>query len=585
MLHEAEEHGLPPVVKFDSGPYFDPNVGENWWEYYFEPVSDLPARNVSTAHLTDAELGRLAGSSWRVGLARSSELVAKYIHPRRAIVTEVDRFWREHFDGAEEPAAEKETVPSFASPTPQIGDGPRRLRNDVYVVGVHIRGTDKQVETGVRLSDDLILNTLGGLIRQIRVPWKILAASDEARYIELLKRAYGARVVSYDAIRTSDSRTPLHRLSEEDRQILLTEHRKISQSQETPSPAWRLGHDAVAECLLLARADYLVGSRSNLSRVARCFHPEAPYICLNNLADAAERMAGRRRIVPGLRFPQATRWPHPAVVKAPGVTQVNGHYHDEEPPCPLARSTRAMEHIVILPYYSRTELERFARLAGIWRRLDPGRVRYRFLLSSRFDAPAAPQSLLNELAGLAPLELHSCTTPETQFPNSASAMFFDTMEHVRRSARRDGGFALWIEADMVPLRPKWLEDFEAEWRTGHYTLMGRYMRWHDVPEHINGGACYTKDFARVVPRNIAGGWDVTCYPFVQRFGMARRTELIDFRYLSPTLASAPRSGAAIIHGVKDNSVFDYVERSLQQGRQPVFSRASSGGETKTVTNR
>ena len=138
-------------------------------------------------------------------------------------------------------------------------------------------------------------------------------------------------------------------------------------------------------------------------------------------------------------------------------------------------------------------------------------------------------------------------------------MFFDTFRHIYRTASRDGGFVLWMEPDMVPLRPNWLKDLESEWNAGHYTVMGALVHRGEPREHINGGACYAKDYVRVVPP-IGIVWDMCCYPYIRNFGVPRATNLFDFRYKCETLATPPDPAAAILHGVKDGSVYDYVER-------------------------
>src|SRR5436305_14008167 len=100
---------------------------------------------------------------WYRGLGRASELVAKYIHPRPEIVADVERFWRKHFGAADEGCWQSLLRrPHKISQAP----APRRDGSDVYVVGVHIRGTDKQDETGVRLSDALVIQTLAEILPQ-----------------------------------------------------------------------------------------------------------------------------------------------------------------------------------------------------------------------------------------------------------------------------------------------------------------------------------------------------------------------------------------------------------------------------------
>ena len=252
MLHDAEMRGAAPVVKFDSGLYLDPAVGPNWWEYFFEPVSDLPASEVNVDYLRASMMVPLASAPWKLGLSRASELVARYIRPRQEILDEVERFFEEHLSG-------------------------------YYVVGVHMRGTDKQEEITNRLSDSVVLQAVGELVRQLRVPYKIFAASDESHYIGLLRRAFGDRVVSYDAVRSQSGDQPLHRSG--------------------CFPPWQIGRDAVVECWLLSKADYLFGSHSNLSMMARCLHPEMHHVCLNDVSDILSSYPARMRHLPPIRYP------------------------------------------------------------------------------------------------------------------------------------------------------------------------------------------------------------------------------------------------------------------------------------------
>jgi hypothetical protein len=510
MLHDAEVHGVVPVVKFDAGLYLDPAAGPNWWEYYFEPVSDLPASETNVDHLQASMMVPLASAPWKLGLPHASELVARYILPRQEILDEVERFFEEHLSG-------------------------------YYVVGVHMRGTDKYEETAIRLPDSVVLQAVGELTRQLRVPYKIFAASDETHYIELLRRAYGERVVSYDAVRSQSSDLALHRSGR--------------------FPRWQIGRDAVVECWLLSKADYLFGSHSNLSMMARCLHPEMHHVCFNDVSDRLNSYPIRMRHMPPIRFP-GRRGEDPSLSDRYRFAPAKRVYSVSVlARCARRRGCGDREHIVILPYYSQREIETFRRLAELWRGLPTGQARYRFLVSARFDAPRPPSEWLRALSNLAPVEFFRCSTVERCFPDSASAMFFDTMEHVFHSAAPDGGFALWFEPDMVPLRSGWLEDLDREWRAGHFTVMGKLVDLLWVPRHINGGACYAKDFVRVVPRT-RDAWDVTAFPFVRDFGYFKATELFEFRYQNSTLGTPPRRNAAIIHGVKDLSAIEFVAKRI-----------------------
>ena len=138
-------------------------------------------------------------------------------------------------------------------------------------------------------------------------------------------------------------------------------------------------------------------------------------------------------------------------------------------------------------------------------------------------------------------------------------MFFDTFRHIYRTASRDGGFVLWMEPDMVPLRPNWLKDLESEWNAGHYTVIGTLVHRGEPHKHINGVIATRKTMSASFRRSALYG---TCAvtPISAILVPSPTTNLFDFRYKCETLGFRQIPQAAILHGVKDGSVYDYVER-------------------------
>src|SRR4051794_14773763 len=45
----CEANDATPAVRFDSGPHLDPERGPNWWEYYFERLSDIDPMSLPAA--------------------------------------------------------------------------------------------------------------------------------------------------------------------------------------------------------------------------------------------------------------------------------------------------------------------------------------------------------------------------------------------------------------------------------------------------------------------------------------------------------------------------------------------------------
>lgn len=238
-----------------------------------------------------------------------------------------------------------------------------------------------------------------------------------------------------------------------------------------------------------------------------------------------------------------------------------------------------MKHLIVLPYYCETEVKNFLEIAEIWKRLTPKRVDYEFLLSARYDMEPS-KALEDKFSGIAPVKSMRCLTicagirkpAKNHKIEGPSGVFWETMEYVNTNYDQDGRFVLWFESDMVPLVPDWLIRLDAQWRSGDYVIMGRLIdrNWTaknfpawlpDMIEHINGGACYCKDFCRKVPKkkcDLRHSWDMEIFKYIKKRYPFKAIDSIEIRYLHPTMKSLPESNSVLLHGVKDDSVRKYV---------------------------
>jgi hypothetical protein len=201
----------------DHGLYYEPAMGPNWWEYFFEPVAagagGAPRTVVDWEHDAFAHSVEL-----RMPRHEAARLVEKHIIPRPVIREEVDRFCGE------------------------------QLRDD-FTIGVHYRGTDKWEGAPVVPFDavaDAVTTAAGG-----RSDWKVFVATDEQPCLEYMRKRFGGRLVARDVRRSADGR-PLHKASRQ---------------------RYRDGADAVVDCLLLAKTSHLVRTDSNLGLFATFFNP------------------------------------------------------------------------------------------------------------------------------------------------------------------------------------------------------------------------------------------------------------------------------------------------------------------------
>ena len=259
----GEVHGAAGVrIDFRTALYVDPSRGPNWWTYFFTRA-DLPLRAGPAAgevHLTSrlAKFGRYGGfcdlvngatpylypMTYGVSRADLHRLTCTHVEVRADIRTEVDRI----------------VADSFAP--------------GAFVVGVHYRGTDSTHSAFGLVNDYRTAPVPYALYRdEVRraiaaaAPgrYQILVASDEADFVEFMRREFGAsRVLCVeDAPRARAGGTAVHF----DPTIGVSNYEK--------------GKSGLIDCLLLARSSYLVKGRSNLSDASLVFNDALPYsLCL-----------------------------------------------------------------------------------------------------------------------------------------------------------------------------------------------------------------------------------------------------------------------------------------------------------------
>jgi hypothetical protein len=230
-----------------------------------------------------------------------------------------------------------------------------------------------------------------------------------------------------------------------------------------------------------------------------------------------------------------------------------------------------MKHIVVVPYYCADEVRRYLWIADLLKAFSETRsiIHTEFLLS-----PAASvgldHSLFEAFSKLSAVNVYKCKTTAIGYPERPSAMFWEIMEFISRAYPADGGFVLWLESDMVPVRENWVDKLTAEWTSRpDLLLMGplisqfRTRKGDTVPEHINGGSCYSKDLARHLPATCRESYfDLALFPYVKATNRFRPSE----SFVLATCRAIPElilnSEAIILHGYlqpKDEFVRTCVE--------------------------
>lgn len=210
-----------------TGFFYDSTLGENWWDYYFEPIKFVAH---DTQEIEFKEYKKIIFSflaQMKLSRARSHELITKYIKIKPHIQKKVDSFIQENFKGN-------------------------------TVIGIHYRGTDKKIEAHL-VNFETIARLLHDEIEHNKTI-KIFVATDDENFLNFMYRTFPGKIVARNSIR-SKNETPVH-------------------SDPTHNP-YQKGEDALLDCLLLSGCSKLYKTASNLSDVAIKFNPHIPVINLS----------------------------------------------------------------------------------------------------------------------------------------------------------------------------------------------------------------------------------------------------------------------------------------------------------------
>lgn len=209
-----------------KGLYYDPALGSNWWNYYFEPIAlgDLspPIRQIEISSEFNLKLHN--------PYQEHQEVISKYVILKSHIRHYIDDFVRKNFA--------------------------------TYTIGVHYRGTDKYTEVP-RVNYAKFIDALRGIIpKKDTGNFKLFVATDEQAFLDEVIRLFPNRVCYINTPRAKDINVPLHLDPRRD--------------------PYQCGESALIDCLLLSRTKLLIRTESNLSECARYFNAALPTIIISN---------------------------------------------------------------------------------------------------------------------------------------------------------------------------------------------------------------------------------------------------------------------------------------------------------------
>ena len=206
-----------------EGLYYDPKHGDNWWTYYFEPINLGHRDDVEYTPLRKGYYVEYSGASRK----EVNNLIQKYIHLKPFLTKKIDSFVKDYFENH-------------------------------YIIGVHYRGTDKFSEAP-RASYERVPEAIEKLKSEKKIPknFKIFIATDEAAFLDFMKGKYGDKIIQYEGIIRSTNRRPVHTSGIDN---------------------FKVGEDAITDCVLLSKTQYLIRTSSNLSLWSTYFNPDLPVL-------------------------------------------------------------------------------------------------------------------------------------------------------------------------------------------------------------------------------------------------------------------------------------------------------------------
>jgi hypothetical protein len=211
----------------ERGLYWEKNYGPNWWTYYCEPLALGEKKNICRA-----EYGQIEGAISHYTFKNRHEahaLIEKYIRFQPDVKNDIESFVEANF-------------------------------KNYFVIGIHYRGTDAPASSP---SYEIYPKKIKKILRSLKIDnYKIFIATDEQSFIDYMETQFPFRICTQNGVlRSSQDHQPVHFSSNYSR--------------------YKLGKEALTDCLLLAKSSFLLLAYSNLSLWASFFNPDVPVIDLS----------------------------------------------------------------------------------------------------------------------------------------------------------------------------------------------------------------------------------------------------------------------------------------------------------------
>jgi hypothetical protein len=216
--------------------------------------------------------------------------------------------------------------------------------------------------------------------------------------------------------------------------------------------------------------------------------------------------------------------------------------------------------------------------------------RFDFLFSARFDCPHDTKTVEYVSSKFAVHTFINKNRRGEGWPHGPNELWFGTVDHVYNfsHAKRLPPYRaiLTFEADAYPLEPNWLSALAAEWdkvESKGVKMLGALQQY--PAEHINGNCFVSGELAYLhwITREISGckpsgGWDYVLRDQFKRRGW-QDCPLMKSHWGAKTttpefLNRLSQEGAVFLHGVKDESVVNYMRNRFLRSSPPLVGVSS-----------
>jgi hypothetical protein len=246
-VRRALDRNLRPIIDYTNHDvnsfFYQPEMGDNVWSYYFEPIMGL-----------DADILKTTASP--VLTEEPGELLRDHQRTPERLAT----FWADEEPDDkprwkdEKRALGRAYVNKFLRVKPHILHKVDQFASDTFqglnICGIHIRGTDLDYATPVPLS-----KYLEAAAHYLRSGYDALfVATDQEQFLDTFQEVFGPdRVFSLPALR-SDSVVPA-----------------FKRQEGTP---YRRGEEVLIDILLLSRCQFLIKGPAAVGEFATWFNPD-----------------------------------------------------------------------------------------------------------------------------------------------------------------------------------------------------------------------------------------------------------------------------------------------------------------------